>query len=101
MTGQPVLDVRGVTKTYGMGETEVQALRGMSLTVRRGGYLAIMGSSGSGQATLMNIPRGLDIPPPRRDPPDGVGVSRLPHPQLAPVPHPPIGVLFHAVNPIP
>ncbi|OLE22016.1 MAG: ABC transporter [Actinobacteria bacterium 13_1_20CM_3_71_11] len=101
MTGQPVLDVRGVTKTYGMGETEVQALRGMSLTVRRGEYLAIMGSSGSGKSTLMNILGCLDIPTSGRYLLDGVEVSRLTDRQLALVRNRRIGFVFQAFNLIP
>ncbi|TML30387.1 MAG: ABC transporter ATP-binding protein [Actinobacteria bacterium] len=101
MTGQPVLDVRGVTKTYGMGETEVQALRGMSLTVRRGEYLAIMGSSGSGKSTLMNILGCLDIPTSGRYLLDGVDVSRLTDRQLALVRNRRIGFVFQAFNLIP
>ena len=101
MTEQPVLDVRGVTKTYGMGETEVQALRGMSLTVRRGEYLAIMGSSGSGKSTLMNILGCLDIPTSGRYLLDGVDVSRLTDRQLALVRNRRIGFVFQAFNLIP
>jgi putative ABC transport system ATP-binding protein len=57
-----VIDVRDVRKTYRMGDISVHALRGISLGVKRGEYLAIMGSSGSGKSTLMNILGCLDIP---------------------------------------
>jgi putative ABC transport system ATP-binding protein len=57
-----VIDVRDVRKTYRMGDISVHALRGISLGVKRGEYLAIMGSSGSGKTTLMNILGCLDIP---------------------------------------
>src|SRR5256885_15043228 len=101
MTGQPVLDVRGVTKTYGMGETEVQALRGMSLTVERGEYVTVSGGSGSGKSTLMNILGCLDIPTSGRYLLDGVDVSRLTDRQLALVRNRRIGFVFQAFNPIP
>jgi putative ABC transport system ATP-binding protein len=97
----PVLDVRAVTKTYGMGETLVQALRGMSLVVERGEYVAIMGSSGSGKSTLMNILGCLDIPTSGRYLLDGVDVSRLTDRQLALVRNRRIGFVFQAFNLIP
>jgi putative ABC transport system ATP-binding protein len=57
-----VIEVRDVRKTYHMGDIAVHALRGISVAVKRGEYLAIMGSSGSGKSTLMNILGCLDIP---------------------------------------
>src|SRR5256885_6296853 len=101
MTGQPVLDVRGVTKTYGMGETEVQALRGVSLTVERGEYVTVSGGSGSGKSTLMNILGCLDIPTSGRYLLDGVDVSRLTDRQLALVRNRRIGFVFQSFNLIP
>ena len=58
----PVLDVREVVKTYGVGETAVYALRGVSLAVERGDYVAVMGASGSGKSTLLHLLGGLDRP---------------------------------------
>ena len=97
----PVLDVREVTKTYGMGETLVHALRGTSLAVHRGEYVAIMGASGSGKSTLMNILGCLDIPSSGRYLLDGVDVSRLTDRQLALVRNRRIGFVFQAFNLIP
>jgi putative ABC transport system ATP-binding protein len=94
----PVLDVQRVRKTYGQGETEVQALRGVSLTVERGDYVAIMGASGSGKSTLMNILGCLDIPTTGRYLLDGVDVSRLNDRQLALVRNRRIGFVFQAFN---
>jgi putative ABC transport system ATP-binding protein len=99
--GSPVLDVRAVTKTYGMGETLVHALRGLSLTAHRGEYVAIMGSSGSGKSTLMNILGCLDIPTSGQYHLDGVDVSRLTDRQLALVRNRRIGFVFQAFNLIP
>jgi putative ABC transport system ATP-binding protein len=98
MTEAPVLDVRAVTKTYGVGETLVQALRGMTLTVHRGEYVAIMGASGSGKSTLMNILGCLDIPTSGTYLLDGVDVSRLTDRQLALVRNRRIGFVFQAFN---
>jgi putative ABC transport system ATP-binding protein len=98
MSGHPVLDVRDVTKVYGEGETEVRALRGVSLVVERGDYVAIMGSSGSGKSTLMNILGCLDIPTSGSYLLDGVDVSRLTDRQLALVRNRRIGFVFQAFN---
>jgi putative ABC transport system ATP-binding protein len=94
----PVLDVQRVKKIYGQGETEVQALRGVSLTVERGDYVAVMGSSGSGKSTLMNILGCLDIPTTGKYLLDGVDVSRLNDRQLALVRNRRIGFVFQAFN---
>jgi putative ABC transport system ATP-binding protein len=98
---QPVLDVRDVTKVYGEGETEVHALRGVSLTVARGDYVAVMGASGSGKSTLMNIIGCLDIPTAGSYMLDGVDVSRLSDRQLALVRNRRIGFVFQSFNLIP
>jgi putative ABC transport system ATP-binding protein len=98
---QPVLDVRSLFKTYGSGETEVHALRGVTLRVERGDYVAIMGSSGSGKSTLMNILGCLDIPTRGRYLLDGVDVSRLNDRQLALVRNRRIGFVFQSFNLIP
>jgi putative ABC transport system ATP-binding protein len=58
----PVVDVRGVSKTYRSGRWEIHALRDLSFTVERQRVLAIMGPSGSGKTTLLNIIAGLDHP---------------------------------------
>jgi ABC-type antimicrobial peptide transport system, ATPase component len=58
----PVIELRGITKTYGRGDAAFQALRGVDLVVRRGEFVAVMGPSGSGKSTLMNILGCLDTP---------------------------------------
>jgi putative ABC transport system ATP-binding protein len=95
---EPVLDIQDVTKVYGQGETEVHALRGVTLSVERGEYIAIMGSSGSGKSTLMNILGCLDIPSTGQYLLDGVDVSRLNDRQLALVRNRRIGFVFQAFN---
>jgi putative ABC transport system ATP-binding protein len=98
---RPVLDVRGLTKVYGMGEATVHALRGVTLTIERGDYVAVMGSSGSGKSTLMNILGCLDVPTSGSYRLDGVDVSRLADRQLALVRNRLIGFVFQAFNLIP
>ena len=60
--GAPVIEARDLRKVYGTGEARVDALAGVSLTVPRGQFLAIMGASGSGKSTLLHCLAGLDSP---------------------------------------
>ncbi len=59
-TGGPVIEARGVSKTYDTGDVQVQALRSVDLTIQRGEMVAIMGPSGCGKTTLLNSLSGLD-----------------------------------------
>jgi putative ABC transport system ATP-binding protein len=58
----PIIRMRGVTKTYGQGATAFQALKGVDLDIQPGDFVAVMGASGSGKSTTMNILGCLDVP---------------------------------------
>jgi putative ABC transport system ATP-binding protein len=62
MVTDPIISLRGVTKAYGSGATEFQALKGIDLDIVQGDFVAVMGPSGSGKSTTMNILGCLDIP---------------------------------------
>ena len=62
MTGEPIIELKGITKTYGQGTAAFQALKGVDLSIAQGEFAAIMGASGSGKSTMMNILGCLDTP---------------------------------------
>jgi putative ABC transport system ATP-binding protein len=62
MTGEPLIELRALTKTYGRGDAAFTALRGVDLAISRGEFVAVMGPSGSGKSTLMNLLGCLDSP---------------------------------------
>jgi putative ABC transport system ATP-binding protein len=97
----PVISLRDVSKTYRMGDIEVHALRRVSLEVPRGEFMAVMGQSGSGKSTMMNILGCLDVASSGRYRLDGVDVRELEESTLARVRNRKIGFVFQSFNLIP
>jgi putative ABC transport system ATP-binding protein len=97
----PVIDLQDVAKTYHVGEISVHALRGVSATVQRGEYVAIMGASGSGKSTLMHILGCLDIPTSGIYRLNGSDVRTADEDDLADLRNREIGFVFQSFNLIP
>ena len=94
----PVISVRNLVKTYIVGEVEVRALRGVSLDVEPGEFVAVTGPSGSGKSTLMHILGCLDRPTSGQYVLDGQDVSQMSKDQLAEVRNQKIGFVFQGFN---
>lgn len=97
-SGKPVIHLENVSKTYDLGEIQVQALRGVSLDVREGEFVAVMGPSGSGKSTIMNILGCLDRPTKGRYFLDGVDVSGMTRKELARIRNRKLGFVFQQFN---
>ncbi|HXG01511.1 MAG TPA: ABC transporter ATP-binding protein [Bacteroidota bacterium] len=97
-----VIELTNITKVYDMGEAQqVQALRGVSLSIARNEYVAIMGPSGSGKSTLMNIIGCLDTPTSGQYLFNGVNVSEMDDNNLARIRNKEIGFVFQTFNLLP
>ncbi len=94
----PLIQMRGIERTYVMGDNIVQALRGVDLTIETGSSVAIMGTSGSGKSTMMNIMGCLDQPSKGNYMLNGKDVARLSKAQLADVRGRMIGFVFQSFN---
>lgn len=101
MADNKIIELREVTKVYQMGSVEVHALRGTSLTVTAGEWVALTGPSGSGKSTLMHIIDCLDTPTAGAYRLNGVEVSGLNDDQLAAVRNQQIGFIFQTFNLLP
>lgn len=91
---QPVAELRGISKIYGSGDLEVKALDQLNLTVQEGDYLALMGASGSGKSTAMNILGCLDRPTSGTYRLNGTAVELLDDDALADVRNRSLGFVF-------
>jgi putative ABC transport system ATP-binding protein len=95
---RPVIELDHIHKTYTMGDVEVHALRGVSLTIREGEFVAIMGASGSGKSTTMNIIGCLDRPTRGTYVLDGEDVSQMSKDARADIRCQKIGFVFQGFN---
>jgi len=95
---KPVIELDHIHKSYTMGDVEVHALRGVSLTIREGEFVAIMGASGSGKSTTMNIIGCLDRPTRGNYILDGEDVSELSKDERADIRSQKVGFVFQGFN---
>ena len=96
-----LIECDGIWKRYRVGDVEVNALRGLSLTIGQGEFVAVMGASGSGKSTLLNILGCLDQPTQGQYRLNGIDVGSLKFDQLADVRNRQIGFVFQSFNLIP
>ena len=96
-----ILKTEGLKKTYGTGEAQVQALRGVDLSVNKGEFLSIVGTSGSGKSTLLHMLGGLDRPSEGKVIIDGKDIFSLKDEELTIFRRRKIGFVFQAFNLVP
>lgn len=96
-----MIEVSNVVKVYKRGKTEVRALNGVSLTVPRGQFLSVMGSSGSGKSTMLNLLGALDVPTSGALRIDGKEISRFPDDELSRFRRDRLGFIFQFFNLLP
>lgn len=101
MSAVPVLELRDLTRVHGSGATEVHALRGVTLTVGAGEFVAVMGPSGSGKSTLLTLAGGLDEPTGGQVLVEGADLATLSPGELARVRRRSVGYVFQDLNLIP
>ena len=99
--GEPLIEVKDIYKIYHMGDEQVCANDGISLTITRGEFVAIVGKSGSGKSTLMNIIGALDVPTSGSYLLGGEDVDQMSDDQLADIRNRMIGFIFQQYNLLP
>lgn len=97
----PLISLQDVTKTYGVGDEGYQALKGISLAIHSGEFIAVMGPSGSGKSTLMHIIGALDTPTTGVYRLKGTDISDFSHDELAHIRNRDIGFIFQTFNLLP
>ena len=97
-SGTSVIQIDALVKTYMLGDIEVHALRGVSVKVERGEFVAVMGASGSGKSTFMNILGCLDKPTRGNYFLEGINVNQLSRDELAAIRNKKIGFVFQGFN---
>ena len=97
----PLIHCENIWKIYRLGDVQVEALRGLCLTIEQGEFVAVMGSSGSGKSTLMNILGCLDRPTRGHYRLNGIEIDQLRSDQLADIRNQHIGFVFQNFNLIP
>jgi len=98
---QPMIQVRGLTKTYHVGDVEVPALRGVDLDIARGEFVAIVGASGSGKSTLFHILGGLTPPTSGTVVIDGKDLASMTNKQRTDLRKTTVGFVFQKYNLLP
>ena len=93
-----VIQLQDIHKTYHTGEVDVHAVRGVSLEISQGEFVALMGASGSGKSTMMNIIGCLDRPTGGKYLLDGIDVSQLSRDELADIRNQKVGFVFQGFN---
>jgi putative ABC transport system ATP-binding protein len=95
---ESVIDIKGIGKSYRIGDVVVNALREVDLQINKGEYVALMGPSGSGKSTLMNILGCLDTPSKGKYKLNGTDVSNMSDNDLAEIRNKEIGFIFQTFN---
>ena len=98
---QPIIDIKGITRNFPLGNEVVKVLKGIDLSINKGEYVALMGPSGSGKSTLMNLLGCLDTPTGGTYILNGKDVSKMSDNELAEIRNKEIGFVFQTFNLLP